>query len=146
MEEINAQPLVRIVSEKFEDNFQNLMPFFSKYYLIGNKRLDFLSWCEVAKLMNTKSHLTSEGIAVITSIKEKMNRGREEEADPPHYYGKILQSSISKYSRSNDLLPLYARSNNCYNKCYNNCWVAKRKYATNIKNLEGQVATINYGD
>lgn len=60
----------------FSDISELILPFFEKYPIIGVKRLDFLDWCNVANLMSKGHHLTSEGITLIRSIKEKMNRER----------------------------------------------------------------------
>jgi hypothetical protein len=61
-------------------NFSNIsnviLPFFEKYPIKGVKQLDYLDWCKVAKLMNNNNHLTDEGLALIRSIKEGMNKGR----------------------------------------------------------------------
>jgi len=43
----------------------------------GVKQLDFLDFCEVAKLMNEGKHLTTEGLNLIRTIKNKMNTKRE---------------------------------------------------------------------
>jgi hypothetical protein len=43
----------------------------------GVKQLDFLDFCEVAKLMNEGKHLTTEGLDLIRAIKNKMNTKRK---------------------------------------------------------------------
>ena len=43
-------------------NFTNIVPFFIKYPLKGNKSLDFTDFGEVVRLMENKSHLTKEGL------------------------------------------------------------------------------------
>jgi hypothetical protein len=45
--------------------------------LIGVKRLDFKDFCEVARLMEKKEHLTIDGLERIRHIKSGMNTGRE---------------------------------------------------------------------
>lgn len=60
----------------FSDISETILPFFEKYPVIGIKQLDYLDWCKVAKLMSEDHHLTSKGITLIRSIKEKMNRER----------------------------------------------------------------------
>jgi hypothetical protein len=60
----------------FSDIVNIILPFFDKYPILGVKQLDYLDWCKVVKLMNEGQHLTIEGLSLIRSIKEKMNRGR----------------------------------------------------------------------
>lgn len=62
--------------EKFSDISEIIIPFFHKYPIIGVKAADFQDWCKVAELMNTKKHLTSEGLDQIRKIKEGMNKNR----------------------------------------------------------------------
>jgi hypothetical protein len=62
---------------KTSDILNVIIPFFDKYPIIGNKRLDYEDFCKVAYLVKDKTHLTSEGIEVIKSIKARMNTGRK---------------------------------------------------------------------
>jgi len=57
---------------KFSDLFQIIIPFFSKYPLQGSKTLDFMDFCKIVNLMQSKSHLTIEGIEQIRQIKVGM--------------------------------------------------------------------------
>ena len=61
---------------KFTDNYKEIIPFFSRYPLHGVKAGDYQDWCKVAELIETKAHLTSEGLDKIIKIKESMNKGR----------------------------------------------------------------------
>ena len=61
---------------KFADNYEKIIPFFSKYHIHGVKAMDFQDWCKVAELMKVKAHLTREGLDQIAKIKENTNRGR----------------------------------------------------------------------
>ena len=54
---------------KFSDIETKIIPFFSKYKIEGVKYQDFLDFCEVTKLMQTKVHLTEEGLKQIREIK-----------------------------------------------------------------------------
>ena len=54
----------------------NILPFFAKYPLHGSKYADYTDFCKVAKLMESKAHLTVEGLEEINRIKSGMNRGR----------------------------------------------------------------------
>lgn len=49
------------------------IPFFQKYPLQGIKALDFQCFCEVSKIMESKGHLTDEGLKKIKSLKSGMN-------------------------------------------------------------------------
>lgn len=62
--------------EKFSDIYEIIIPFFHKYPIIGVKSADFQDWCKVAELMNTKKHLTPEGLDQIRQIKAGMNMNR----------------------------------------------------------------------
>ena len=56
-----------------------IIPFFNKYPLQGTKLFDFLDFNKVAKLVENKTHLTSEGFEMIKQIKMggyAPNRGR----------------------------------------------------------------------
>uniref|UniRef100_UPI0030E441BE hypothetical protein n=1 Tax=Dematophora necatrix TaxID=2751867 RepID=UPI0030E441BE len=61
---------------KFSDINTKIIPFFNKYPLQGTKLLDFMDFNVVAKLIENKTHLTSEGFERIKQIKIGTNRGR----------------------------------------------------------------------
>jgi len=64
---------------KFSDINTKILPFFNKYPLQGTKLFDFLDFNKVAKLVENKTHLTSEGalrVEIIKQIKMGTNRGR----------------------------------------------------------------------
>jgi hypothetical protein len=48
-----------------------IIPHFNKFPLKGKKLQNFLIWSEIVTLMSTKAHLTSEGWAKITQLKNK---------------------------------------------------------------------------
>ena len=50
---------------KFADITEKIIPFFKKYQIHGVKAKDFNDWCQVAKLMKEKKHLTIEGLEQI---------------------------------------------------------------------------------
>ena len=52
-----------------------IIPHFTKYPLISKKRVDFLLWSEVIKLILNKDHLTREGFLKILSHYASINRG-----------------------------------------------------------------------
>lgn len=58
-------------------DFKNIIiPFFSKYPLMGTKSLNYNDFVKVFELMDAKKHLTEEGLAMIIRIKSGMNTGR----------------------------------------------------------------------
>jgi hypothetical protein len=62
---------------KFADLTDRIIPFFNKYPILGQKSKDFEDFSKVAELMETKVHLTTEGVNEIRKIKDNMNMGRE---------------------------------------------------------------------
>ena len=62
---------------KFSDILNIVVPFFAKYPLQGNKSLDFQSFLEAVKLVQSKDHLTLEGLNKIRTIKTGMNKNRK---------------------------------------------------------------------
>jgi len=64
---------------KFTDISAKIIPLLTKYPLYGNKRLDYVDFVEVAKLVKSKAHLTDEGLSKIREIKAGMNTGRQGE-------------------------------------------------------------------
>lgn len=61
---------------KFSDICEKILVFFDKYPILGEKAKDFHDFSVVSGLMESKVHLTGEGVAKIRKIKEGMNRGR----------------------------------------------------------------------
>jgi hypothetical protein len=47
---------------KFSDLKLKIIPFFNKYSIVGVKNKDFQDWCKIANLVETKDHLTEEGL------------------------------------------------------------------------------------
>ena len=62
--------------QSFKDNYNKIIPFFRKYPILGVKAQDFEDWVKVAEMIQSKEHLTKEGLDQIRQIKAKMNRGR----------------------------------------------------------------------
>ena len=62
--------------QSFKDNYEKILPFFNKYLIIGVKSKDFEDWAKVAKMIQTKDHLTNEGFDQIRQIRIGMNKGR----------------------------------------------------------------------
>jgi LAGLIDADG endonuclease len=53
-----------------------IIPFFNEYPILGVKSLDFADFKKVAELMETKQHLTSDGLSKIIEIVKGMNLDR----------------------------------------------------------------------
>ena len=77
IEKHSKNPVINLAIVKFSDINNIVIPFFEKYTIKGVKSLDFSDFKKVAELMNTQSHLNSEGLNKILKIKVGMNRGRK---------------------------------------------------------------------
>ena len=62
---------------KLSDIDNKILPFFTKFRIVGVKALDFSDFCRVVELMKEGRHLTNEGLKQIRHIKYGMNRGRK---------------------------------------------------------------------
>ena len=62
--------------QSLKDNFENILPFFDQYPVLGVKAQDFKDWAKIAEMIQTKVHLTKEGFYQIRQIKVGMNKGR----------------------------------------------------------------------
>ena len=62
---------------KFEDLVNKVIPFFDKYNIIGVKNKDYLDFKKVSELMKNKEHLTTEGLNVISEIRDNNNKRRD---------------------------------------------------------------------
>jgi hypothetical protein len=52
----------------------SLITHFNSYPVVGFKLYNYKLWVEIINLISAKLHLTSEGLAQIQSLKEKMNK------------------------------------------------------------------------
>nr|4YIS_A Chain A, Meganuclease I-CpaMI [Cryphonectria parasitica]4YIS_B Chain B, Meganuclease I-CpaMI [Cryphonectria parasitica] len=59
---------------KFSDITDKIIPFFDKYSIQGKKSQDYQNFKEVADIIKSKNHLTSEGFQEILDIKASMNK------------------------------------------------------------------------
>lgn len=93
--------IARLVINKFDDIHQKVLPFFTKYPLMGTKKLDFSDWHKVAELIRNKIHLTKEGVNEINSIKSKMNASRDSSSKPDtDILPPISESDVSSFNIS----------------------------------------------
>ena len=66
-----------LIVTKFSDITNKIIPFFfEKYPILGVKSYDFADFKQVALLIQSKVHLTSEGLDRIRQLKARMNKGR----------------------------------------------------------------------
>ena len=60
----------------FEAIQTNVIPFFTRFgFLSAKKKRDFSKFKQIAKLIQTKAHLSCEGILKILEIRKEMNDG-----------------------------------------------------------------------
>ena len=71
-----SKGMVKFKCIRFTDISSIIIPFFKEHYPLGNKRLDFVDFCIVAKLMEDKVHLSEEGLEQIRNVKAGMNTKR----------------------------------------------------------------------
>src|SRR5690606_18979200 len=62
---------------KFSQIAEYVIPFFTKYPILGVKKENFDDFCRVAELIREKAHLTEAGLEQINKIKDGMNSNRE---------------------------------------------------------------------
>ena len=60
--------------QSFKYNYENILPFF--HSILGMKAHDFKDWVKVAEMVQSKIHLTKQGLDNIRQIKARMNKGR----------------------------------------------------------------------
>ena len=73
---LDSRDMSHYVIRKISSISDVLLPFFAKYPLQSSKLADFADFLEVANIINSKAHLTQEGLDRINLIKSGMNRGR----------------------------------------------------------------------
>jgi LAGLIDADG endonuclease len=77
-------------SVKSIKNITNIIiPHFLKYKLLTQKAADFILFNEIVRLINTKAHLTKEGLHQIINIKASLNLGISENLKSYSYFTKI---------------------------------------------------------
>jgi len=62
---------------------ERIVPFFEAHPLRSKKRLDFLAFRKVIRLMERGEHLHPQGLERIRALASRMNRGRERESPAP---------------------------------------------------------------
>ncbi len=75
---------------------EKIIPFFSKYHLLSNKREDFEKFEKILSLMEQKAHLQHEGFVKIVDIAMSMNaQGKQRK-----YSREMILSSLAKSSET----------------------------------------------
>ena len=74
---LNSKMAGDFIVTKFNDINTIIIPFFKKYPIFGLKSKDFNDFVKVAELIQTKAHLTKEGIEKIKQIKSGMNKNKD---------------------------------------------------------------------
>lgn len=68
----NWRPHVKLRVSNIDDICGKVIPFFKKYPLFGRKRESFDIWCEVAKRIRRKQHLTPQGIGQLKKLRSRL--------------------------------------------------------------------------
>ena len=76
LEKDNRKSVFNLSVYKFSDNYDIIIPFFTKYPVAGIKSLDFLDFKKVAELIKNKKHKTMESYKEIVKINSTMNDRR----------------------------------------------------------------------
>jgi hypothetical protein len=64
------------VCQSFKNINEKILPFFIENSILGVKSQDFEDWVKIANMVQTKDHLTTEGLNKIREIRIGMNKGR----------------------------------------------------------------------
>lgn len=72
-----------LIVRKLDELTNNIIPFFDKYPLHGQKRRNYEIWRQVVTMMERGEHRTAEGLEKILALKAEMNRyqGQDEEIE-----------------------------------------------------------------
>lgn len=66
------RPHVKYMVSSFKDIKVKIIPFFKQYPPIAKKKKQFDLFCLVAEMMDSKLHLTKEGVLKIRSLRDKL--------------------------------------------------------------------------
>ena len=80
-----------------------IIPHFTKYPLISKKRIDYLLWSEVIKLILNKDHLNKEGFSKIISYYASINKGVSKKVQ--EYFPNIIPADKPVISLPDNLNP-----------------------------------------
>lgn len=68
------QKVVYYTVGNIKDICSKIIPHFDTYPLIGNKQNNYLIWKEILIKVNSKAHLTKEGLNEIKELRSKLNK------------------------------------------------------------------------
>lgn len=68
---VDSRVMSRFIVRKNSYIASFIIPFFAKYPLQGFKFADYLYFCKVAKIMDSKAHLAEEGLEQIDRIRSR---------------------------------------------------------------------------
>ena len=74
---VNREDRMAYRVRRLEHLKEKIVPFFEQHPLHSKKRMDFLKFRQVIRLMDQGEHLQPAGIEKIRAIASAMNRGRE---------------------------------------------------------------------
>ena len=70
----SKRDLSRFTVTKQQDLLKVIIPHFDAYALEGNKNKNYLIWREILMLVESKAHLTPEGLIQIKELKKELNK------------------------------------------------------------------------
>ena len=70
----STRSLARYSVVGISDLVNNVLPHFTNFELVGGKQPNFIIWSKILTLVNSKSHLTPEGLNQIRELKLNMNK------------------------------------------------------------------------
>jgi hypothetical protein len=75
----SSRSLVRYSVAGISDLVNNVLPHFTKFELVGSKQPNFIVWSKILRLVNSKAHLTPEGLDQIRELKLNLNKYNTED-------------------------------------------------------------------
>ena len=81
---------------------ERIIPFFEKYpFLSSDKKKNFSIFCQIAKLVYQKDHLSNEGILKVIELREKLNegKGRKRKYNLEDYKNSLSENPQRLYAR-----------------------------------------------
>ena len=84
---VNHDDRYELRIRSFQDICSRVLPFFEEHELQTQKSQDFILFTKVIRMMESKKHLSKDGIAEIIRISKKMNRKHKP-------YAEIILSDI----------------------------------------------------
>jgi hypothetical protein len=70
----STRSLARYCVVGISDLVNNVSPHFTKFELVGSKQPNFIVWSKILTLVNSKSHLTPDGLNQIRELSLNLNK------------------------------------------------------------------------